>query len=62
MSVNLVLNKSIGKAMEYANVRGIGKVIFVGKDEVDKGKFRVKDMESGEEKVLDEDGVLEMGW
>jgi len=40
------------KAMEYANSKGIGEVIFVGKKEVESGKFKVKDMKSGGERVL----------
>ncbi len=58
-SVNLILDKSIGKAMEYANAKGIGKVVFVGADEVKKGKFKVKDMKSGDEKFLLEKEILE---
>jgi len=53
-SVNLLLAKSPGKAMDYANSRGIEKVIFVGKDEVKSGKFKVKDMASGKETVVGE--------
>ena len=40
------------KALEYANSYGIEKVIFVGKKEVKKGKFKVKDMKSGKEKFV----------
>ena len=39
------------KALEYANSKKIGKVIFVGKEEVTSGKFKVKDMKSGGERV-----------
>ena len=35
------------KALEYANSKKIGKVVFVGKKEVTEGKFKVKDMGSG---------------
>ena len=38
------------KALEYANSKKIGEAIFVGKEEVAKGKFKVKDMESGRTK------------
>ena len=38
------------KALEYANSYNIGKVIFIGKEEVKKGRFKVKDMRSGKEK------------
>jgi len=37
------------KAMEYSNSYNIGKVIFVGKDEVKSGKYKVKDMKTGKE-------------
>ena len=37
------------KALEYANSYKIGKVIFVGSNEVKEKKFKVKDMESGKE-------------
>jgi len=40
------------KALEYANSKKIKKVIFVGKEEVEKGKFKVKDMDSGGEKFV----------
>jgi histidyl-tRNA synthetase len=60
VSVNLVLDKSIGKAMEYANAKGIGKVVFVGKDEVVKEKFKVKDMKSGDESFLGESEIISL--
>ncbi len=59
--VVLLMDKSVSKGMEYANAKGIGKVVFVGADEVRMGKFRVKDMGSGDEVMVDEDEVLEMG-
>tara|TARA_Y100000034_G_scaffold126865_1_gene178763 strand:+ start:1098 stop:2249 length:1152 start_codon:yes stop_codon:yes gene_type:complete len=40
------------KALEYANSYKIKKVIFVGKKEVQKKTFKVKDMNSGREKTL----------
>jgi histidyl-tRNA synthetase len=54
----LVLDKSVGKALEYANAKGVGKVVFVGKEEVAKGKFKVRDMVNGKEEFLSEDKVL----
>ncbi|MFH1521455.1 MAG: ATP phosphoribosyltransferase regulatory subunit [archaeon] len=60
ISVNVLLDKSIGKAVDYANSKGIEKVIFVGKEEVAKKKFKVKDMKSGEEKFLNESGIIGM--
>jgi histidyl-tRNA synthetase len=58
ISVNLILDKSPGKALEYANAKGVEKVIFVGKDEVKSKKFKVKNMTSGEEKLVNEEKLL----
>ena len=59
ISVNLVLDKSIGKGLEYANAKGVGRVVFVGADEVKKGKFKVKSMGSGDEEFLSLKEILE---
>ncbi len=40
------------KALEYANSKNIGEVIFVGEREVASGKFKVKDMASGGTRAL----------
>ncbi len=58
VSVNLILDKSVGKALEYANSKGIGKVVIVGKDEVARGKFKVKDMSSGDEEFFSKKEIL----
>ena len=42
------------KALDYANSVGIAKVIFIGKEEVKKKKFKVKDMKTGKEKFVNE--------
>jgi histidyl-tRNA synthetase len=60
VSVNVLLDKSIGKAMEYANAKGIEKVVFVGKEEVAKKKFKVKDMKSGEESFIGEKSLFSL--
>lgn len=49
-----------GKALEYANSYKIPYVIFVGKQEVEQGKFKVKDMESGREKLIGEKEIEKM--
>jgi len=43
-----------GKALEYANSYKIPYVIFLGKKEVEKGEFKLKDMETGKEKMVSE--------
>ena len=40
------------KVLEYANSKKIGSVIFVGEKEVTSGKFKIKDMKSGGERLL----------
>lgn len=40
------------KALNYANSYGFRKVIFVGKKEVEKKKYKVKDMKTGKESML----------
>jgi len=45
------------KALGYANAYEFGKVVFVGKQEVESGVFKVKDMVSGDESVLEMDVV-----
>jgi len=40
------------KALEYANSYNINKVIFIGEEEIKKGKVKVKDMKTGKESFL----------
>jgi len=56
-SVEIFYNK-VSKALDYANSKGISKVIFVGRDEVKKGKFKIRDMKSGREKLKKEKELL----
>jgi len=43
--------QKIGKALEFANKKGIAKVVIYGADEAREGKYKIKDMRSGEENV-----------
>ena len=43
--------QKIGKALEFANKKGIDKLIIFGADESDQKIYKVKDMKSGEERV-----------
>ena len=45
----LIMYGKVSRALDYANSKGIEKVIFVGSDEIKKKKFKVKDMETGKE-------------
>jgi len=43
----------IKKQMDYANQRGIDFVVIVGQEELNKNKFKLKDMSSGKESSFD---------
>lgn len=43
-----------GKALEYANSLKIPYVIFLGKEEVKKGKVKLRDMKTGKERMISE--------
>lgn len=47
-----------GKALEYANSYKIDKVIFIGDEEVKKRQYKLRDMKTGKEKMLDEKKLL----
>ncbi|MFA7364946.1 MAG: histidine--tRNA ligase [Patescibacteria group bacterium] len=42
----------IGKALEYANKKMIGSIIVFGEDELSQGIYKIKDMKSGDEKII----------
>ncbi len=50
--------EKVGKALEYANYYNIPYAIFVGKDEVSKKKYKIKNMESGEESSLTDKSII----
>jgi len=47
-----------GKALDYANSLKIPLVVFVGEEEVKKKKFKIKNMNSGKERLVSEGGLL----
>jgi len=50
----------VGKCLEYANSYAIPHVIFVGEKEVEAKKFKLKNMRSGEEKLLTENQIIKL--
>lgn len=48
------------KALEYANSYKINKVIFIGNEEIKKKKFKVKDMKTGKENLINEKELLKL--
>lgn len=47
-----LMDRSISKNLDYSNTLDIPYVIFVGEDEVQKNKFKLRDMKSGKEELL----------
>lgn len=47
-----------GKALEYANSYQIKNAIFIGEDEVSKKKFKLRDLSTGNEKMLTEKQLI----
>ena len=47
-----VMERSLGKQMEYANSIKVKKVIIVGEKDLKEGKVTVKDMKTGKESKI----------
>jgi len=54
----MIMSGKVGKALEYANANSTSYVIFLGADEVEKKKFKLKNMISGEERLLGEKSLI----
>ena len=54
----LVMYGKVSKALEYANSKKIGKVVFLGKEEVKKKKVKLRDMKTGKEVMLIEKELI----
>ncbi|MEM4153140.1 MAG: ATP phosphoribosyltransferase regulatory subunit [Candidatus Pacearchaeota archaeon] len=48
----------LSKALEYANSQAIPYVIFIGKEELSKKKFKLRNMKTGEESLLNEREII----
>ena len=51
-------DKSFKKKLNYANKQNIPYVIIIGEDEVNQGKVTFKNMETGEQKLVDVDDLV----
>lgn len=47
-------------ALEFANTYGIQNVVFIGEEEIDKGKLKIRNMKSGEEKFVTEKQLVNL--
>ena len=58
-NISCIINfDKVGKALEYANSYQIPFAIFIGKDEITKKKYKIKNMQSGEESFLAEKSLI----
>lgn len=48
----------VSKALEFANIQQIPYIIFIGEEEVKKGKFKLRDMKTGKESMLVESSLI----
>ncbi|MGB9708329.1 MAG: ATP phosphoribosyltransferase regulatory subunit [Candidatus Pacearchaeota archaeon] len=56
--ISCFIMDKISKALEYANSLGIPFVIFIGKEEIKKKKFKLRDMRTGKEALLAESALV----
>jgi len=50
--------KGISKNLNYVNAMGIPYAILIGEDEMKQGKVKLRDMKTGEERLLDVDAAI----
>ena len=53
----LLLDKTIGKGLEYANTKNINNVIIIGKNEATNKQVKIKNMKSGQENTINIDDL-----
>ena len=51
-------NRRIKKSFEFANKNNIRYVIVVGSDEIKQNKYSIKDMETGNQKLLNSEEII----
>ena len=54
----VLMYDKVSKALDYANSNKIAKVVFVGKEEIKKKQFKIRDMKTGKEKFVSEKELL----
>lgn len=56
---DLSLKKGVSKGLEYASNYDVPYVVFVGENELKDNKYKLRNMESGEEELLDESSLID---
>ena len=60
--INVVVNlteKKVGDQIKSADKQKIPYIICIGPDEIKSGEFKLKNLETGEEKMVTEDNIVE---
>jgi len=52
------MNRSLSAQMKYANKVNARKVVIIGDDEMQKGKFKIKDMATGQEDYISKEELM----
>jgi histidyl-tRNA synthetase len=55
-----LLGRSFSKQLEYANKKGVRKVVIVGKQELEEGCLTIKDMKTGDQLKVERSRLLEI--
>ena len=58
MNLKVIILDKISKGLDYANSMKIPYVIFIGKEEVKKKKFKLRNMETGKEEMLRKEDIV----
>ncbi len=58
ISCDVSFNKKLSKALDYANKEKIPYCLIIGEDELKSNKFKLKDMKSGEEKLMSIEEII----
>ena len=53
------MDRGISKNLDYASKRDIPYVAIMGKKEIEENKLKLKNMKTGEEKMLSLDSIIE---
>ncbi len=53
-STQIMMNKTLSKSLEYANIKNIQNIVFIGEKEMSSKKIKIKNLMSGEESFLND--------
>ncbi|PIN77304.1 hypothetical protein COV15_02495 [Candidatus Woesearchaeota archaeon CG10_big_fil_rev_8_21_14_0_10_34_12] len=56
--IEVTISDKVSKGLEYANSYNVQNVIFLGSEEVKKKKFKLRDMKTGKESLMNEKEIL----